>query len=120
MTGKARRITTCLITGIAVIAILALWTVPRIGWRQSAWLFLEPETGSYLIASLILLAIRKRWLAALIGSVAASPVFIYGTGSLIYGLFFGREVASLTELWVVAPAILLLLSFVSALSIRVE
>lgn len=116
--GGAGRTLVCLVTSIAVLAAVALWTVPRIGWRDASWLLLEPEVGSYLIATLILLVIRKRWITALIGSVAAAPFFIYGTGWLIYGVLFGTTVPSLTELWIVAPAILLVLSLVSALSVR--
>jgi hypothetical protein len=118
ITGGTRRSVVCLITGIAVLAGLALWTIPRIGWPQSAWLFLEPEAGSYLIASLILLVIRKRWIAALIGIVISAPVFVFGTGYLIYALLFGKAVLSLTEIWIVVPTIMLMVSFLSAVRVR--
>jgi hypothetical protein len=102
------------------VASLAFWTIPRIGWRQSAWLLLEPAVGSFLIGSLILVVIRRRWIAALIGTILSAPFFIFGTGMLVYDLFFGPggSVPSLTDLWFMVPTLLLLLSFVSALSVR--
>src|SRR6478672_11192176 len=37
-----RPIRLCLIAGAMLVIVLAAWTVPRIGWRLSAWLIVEP------------------------------------------------------------------------------
>jgi hypothetical protein len=116
--GGSRRGVTCLITSIAVVAGLAWWSVPRIGWRESAWLLLEPAAISYLIASLILVVIKNRWIAALIGVVASAPFFVFGVSSFVRGYLHGTTTFSSTDAWIVAPAILLLFSLISALFAR--
>jgi hypothetical protein len=118
--GGSRRGLLCLITSIAVIAGLAFWSVPRIGWRESAWLLLEPAVGSYLIASLILVVVQKRWVAALIGVIASSPFFVFGVSSFVHGYVLGTTAFSSTDAWIIAPAILLLFSLISALFARFD
>jgi hypothetical protein len=116
----ARRSLLCLATGSLVVAAIAAWTVPKIGWRDAIWLLLEPQAVSFLIASLIVLVVKKRWILAVIGSVLSAPFFLYGTGVMVYDLVFRTAIFSMQEIWIFGPAVLTTLSFVSALWLRTE
>ncbi len=116
---RARRSILCLITSIVATGGLAVWTVPRIGWRDAAWFLLEPEAGSFLIASLILLVLKKRWVAAVVACVTSAPFFLYGTGHLVHAHLFGTAIFSWTEIWLVGPSALIVFSFVLAMRARI-
>jgi hypothetical protein len=75
--------------------------------------------GSFLIATVILLVLKKRWISAVVGSVVSAPFYIYGSGSLAHGLLFGNTILARTEIWIVAPAVLTVLSFIFAIRQRI-
>jgi hypothetical protein len=109
----------CAATGMVVLFGLALWTVPRIGWRTSISLVLGPEIGAFLLAGLLVLILRRRWVMAAVGSAVSSAFFLHGTGAFVYSLLFGNAIPSWTEMWIVFPALLTIASFISALSVRI-
>jgi len=117
--SNARRSILCLVTSLVMISSVAAWSVPRIGWRDSTWLIIEPLAGSFLIATVILLVLKKRWISAVVGIVVSAPFYIYGTGSLAHGLLFGNTILAWTEIWIVAPAVLTVLSFIFAIRQRI-
>jgi hypothetical protein len=110
----------CLITGTILVAALALWTAPRIGWRYSGWLVLEPVAISLPIAYLVLLLSKKRWISALIGSGLSAPYCVLGTGYVLYQNIFGAGGGqfSVMELWLIIPGAVVTASFISSLCFR--
>jgi hypothetical protein len=117
--GNARRSILCLLTSLVIVGSVAAWSVPRIGWRDTTWLVIGPLAGSFLIATVILLLLRKRWISAVVGSVVSAPFYVYGTGSLVHGLLFANTILAPMEIWIVAPAIFTVLSFIFAVRQRI-
>ncbi|HKV06330.1 MAG TPA: hypothetical protein VJO53_14640 [Candidatus Acidoferrales bacterium] len=117
--GGPRRITHYLLTSAVVLAGLAAWSVPKIGWQATTWLFLYPEAASLLGAVVILLVVRRFWIAALIGTLLSSPFFLYATVASIKG-WWATGSFSATEVWLIAPTAMLLLCFVSSLRVRTD
>jgi hypothetical protein len=115
--GGVRRIRLWVLTGGIVFIVLAAWTIPRIGWRLAAWLILEPVAVALLIAGIIMLAVRKSWIEAMIGSAVSAPFFLYGSATTIYG-YFSNEVFTWLNFWLFAPAVLLSCCFLLALRSR--
>jgi hypothetical protein len=114
----ARRTTVCLITGVLTVGGLAAWTVPRIGWHDAIWLLLEPTAFSFLVAGIVVVLVKRRWIVAMTGSLLSAPFFLYGTAILIRGVLFGTVVLAPAEIWIVLPAILTIVSFVATLRMR--
>jgi len=81
-------------------------------------LFLEPALFSFVIAAIVVVLVKRRWIVAVTGSLLSAPFFVYGTAILIHGLLFGTTVPAPTEIWIALPAILTVTSFVAALSTR--
>jgi hypothetical protein len=117
---QARRSLLCLATGSLVVAAIAAWTVPRIGWRDSVWLLLEPQAVSFLIAGFIVVVVKRRWILALIGSALSAPFFLLGTGYMVYDLMFRTAILTMQEIWIFGPAVLTTLSLIAALRFRSE
>jgi hypothetical protein len=115
--GGSRRFTEYVVTSVVLLAVLAAWSVPKIGWLDTAWLFLYPEAASLLGAVVILLIVRRLWIAALLGTLLSSPFFVYGTASS-YKHWAATGRFPTDEVWLVAPVILLLLCVVSSLRVR--
>ena len=112
---NARRGILCLITGSLLVAGLAVWTVPRIGWRYAGWLILEPEAISIVIASFIVLLLKNRWISALIGAGLTAPFFVFGAGSMLYRNIFEASSFAASELTLIIPGTFVTASFVSSL-----
>jgi len=115
---KVGRSKLCLATGTLLAVALALWTGPRIGWRNTGWLVLEPAAVSLLIAFLILLCLKKHWISALIGSVLSAPYCVFGGGYLLYQNIFGASPFSARELSLIIPGAFVMASLLSSLCFR--
>jgi hypothetical protein len=115
--GGVRRVRLWVLTGGMVFLLLAAWTIPRIGWRLAAWLILEPIVVALLISGIIMLAVRKSWIEAMIGSAVSAPFFLYGSATTIYGYFL-NGVFTWLNFWLFAPAALLVSCFLLALRSR--
>jgi hypothetical protein len=115
--GGVRRVRLWVLTGGIVVIVLAAWTIPRIGWRLAAWLILEPVAVALLIAGLIMFAVGKIWIEAMIGSAISAPFFLYGSATIIYG-YFSNGVFTWLNFWLFAPAVLLISCFILALRSR--
>lgn len=107
-----------LIAGTVLVVALALWTAPRIGWRNAGWLVLEPAAISLLIAFLILLLLKRRWISALIGSGLSAPYCVFGSVYLLYRNILGESPFAARELSLIIPGALVAASFVSSLHFR--
>jgi hypothetical protein len=110
----------CFITAMILLAVLTAWSVPRIGWLHSSWLILEPIAPALLVAWLGLNLLRKRWLAAAIGSGLSAPFTIFGAGYLFYKNIFGTSPFGPAELVFIVPGIFVFLSLIAALCFRTE
>jgi hypothetical protein len=115
---NVRRGRLCLFTGTVLIAALALWTVPRVGWRDAEWLVLQPVAISLPIAYFILLLSKKRWISALLGSSLSAPFCVFGSGYVLYHNIFGESPFTAIELWLVIPGAIVTASFISSLCFR--
>ena len=116
--GGVRRVRLWLIAGSTVVIVLAVWTIPRIGWRLSAWLVLEPVAVGLLIAGIIMATLKKRWVATAIGSVLSAPFFLLGSGQILHGYWSSGNPFTWINIWLFAPAVLLISCFILALSSR--
>jgi hypothetical protein len=110
----------CIITALIFIAALALWTVPRLDWRYSVWLILEPIVPALLVAWLGLHLLRKKWVAAAVGGSLSSPYTIFGAGWLVYGNAVNGNPFGRSELVMIVPGIFVCLSLLAALCFRME
>ena len=118
--ATSRKILLCLLTAVAVVVLLSLWTVPRIGWNYASRLFLIPEAISLVISIVLVAWIKRRWISAALASALAAPFFVYGSVYLILGAIFGSSRPALTSIWVFVPAFLAVLAFVSAVRFRIS
>jgi len=116
--GNVRRARLWMISGATVVLLLAAWTIPRIGWRLAVWLILEPVAVALLIAGIIMLALKKRWIATAIGSALSAPFFLFGSGQILYGYWSSGNPFAWINIWLFAPAVLLISCFILALSSR--
>jgi len=106
------------IGGSVLVIVLAAWTVPRIGWRLSAWLIVEPVAVAILIAGVVMLALKKSWVRATIGSALSAPFFLFGSGQTLYSYWSSGSPFTWVNVWLFAPAVLLISCFGLALSSR--
>jgi hypothetical protein len=106
------------IGGGTVVSLLAVWTIPRIGWRLAGWLILEPVSVALLIAGIVMLAVKKSWIDAVIGSALSVPFFLIGSGAIIYGYFARGDSFAWVNVWLFAPAVLPISCFILALHSR--
>lgn len=113
--GRARLWAT---SGGIVVIVLAAWSVPRIGWRLASWLILEPVAVALLIAGLTMLVVKKIWVATAIGSALSAPFFLFGSGQILYGYWSSGSPFTWINIWLFAPAVLLISCFVLALRSR--
>jgi hypothetical protein len=111
----ARRVLLCIAASVILLAGIAAWSAPKIGWRDAAWLLLEPKLVSLAIATIVLLILSRAWLGALAGSILTAPFFVYGTTTAVQDFF-----ASSPQLWLVGPAALLVLCILSSLCIHTD
>ena len=116
--GGIRRARLWAIAGVIVVIVLAAWTVPSIGWRLAAWLILEPVAVALLIAGMIMLTLKKMWVATALGSALTAPFFLFGSGNILYGYWFSGYPFTWINVWLFAPAVLLICCFVLALRSR--
>jgi hypothetical protein len=116
--GNVRPVRLSLIAGAMVVIVLAAWSVPRIGLRLSAWLIVEPVAVAILIAGIIMSALKKCWVSATIGSALSAPFFLFGSGQILYGYWSSGTPFTWANIWLFAPAVLLISCFVLALSSR--
>ncbi|MGA8768492.1 MAG: hypothetical protein WB559_15850 [Candidatus Acidiferrales bacterium] len=116
--GGSRRFTEYVVTSIVVLAGLAAWSVPKIGWQSTTWLFLYPEAASLLGAVVLLLVFRKLWIAALIGTLLSAPFFVYTAATLIGEHLKGTIGYTVEDVAIAVPLVLLLISLVSSLRVR--
>jgi hypothetical protein len=116
--GDSRQPRLWAITGSTVLILLAAWTIPRVGWRLAAWLILEPVAVALLIAGIIMLVAKKCWIDAMIGSALSVPFFLVGSGMIIYGYFSNGDPFAWVNVWLFAPAVLLISCFILALRSR--
>lgn len=116
--GGVHRVWSRLLSGGALVLVLAGWTVPRIGWRLSAWQILEPVAVGLLIAGILMLILKKSWVGATIGSALSAPLFLFGSGLRLYSYWISGYPFNRGDIWVFAPALLLISSFVLALYSR--
>ena len=98
---------------------VASWSVPRIGWADSTWLFLYPEAAALLGAIVLLLIIRKAWVGALLGAVLSAPFFVYTGITLARCHMHGALPYTIEDVSVAVPLLLLLLSLIASLRERV-
>jgi len=115
---KTRLWLVCTITAAVVVTANALWAVPRIGWRDSLWLLVEPEAASYLLASLLLLVVKRRWIGAAVGATICASFFLYASAGLVGDLVFGTAILDWAVVWILGPSVLLVLCLVSAICVR--
>src|SRR6266436_5756912 len=116
--GNVRRARLWMISGATVVLLLAAWTIPRIGWRLAVWLILEPVAVALLIAGIIMLALKKRWIDTAIGSALSAPFFLFGSEQILYGNWSSGNPFACIIIWLFAPAVLLISCFILALSSR--
>ena len=115
---NVRPVRLSLIAGAMVVIVLAAWTVPRIGWRLSSWLIVEPVAIAILIAGIInvcfeeVLGQRDDW------ERPFSAFFLFGSGQILYGYWSSGSPFTWVNIWLFAPAVLLISCFVLALSSR--
>ena len=113
-----RRLALFIEASVVLLIGVACWSVPRIGWADSIWLYLYPEAASLLGAIVLLLVIRRAWAGALVGAILSAPFFVYAGLALIrvraHGSYYGAEVVSIA-----VPLALLLLSLIASLRERV-
>ncbi|MGH9681407.1 MAG: hypothetical protein ACRD4Y_15780 [Candidatus Acidiferrales bacterium] len=105
----------CLTAGGIFVAALAAWSVPRIGWLYAGWLILEPAFVSLLIATLIVLLLKRRWILALMGSALSSPLSLPGSGYVLYRHIIEGHPFALSEVTLIVPGTLVIASFISCL-----
>jgi hypothetical protein len=115
----SRKILLCLLTALAVVILLSLWTVPRIGWNYASRLFLMPEIISLVISIVLVAWIKRRWISAAYASALSAPFFVCGSVYLIFGAIFGSSRPALSAIWIFVPACLGILAFVSAVRFRI-
>jgi hypothetical protein len=115
--GRAHQHKSWTIAGGTLLSLLAAWTIPSVGWRLATWLILEPVAVALLIAAMIMLAVRKSWIEAMIGSAVSAPFFLYGSATTIYS-YFSNGVFTWLNFWLFAPAVLLVYCFILALNSR--
>ncbi len=113
-----RRLRIYIEASIILLAGIASWSVPKIGWQSAAWLFLYPEAASLLGAIVILLIVRKAWVGALIGAIFSAPFFVYSGATLLQGHIHGTIGYTIEDVSVAAPLVLLLLSLIYSLRDR--
>ena len=114
-----RRVALFIEASVILLIGLAAWSVPRIGWQDSAWLFLYPEAASLLGAIVLLLIIRKAWVGALLGAILSAPFFVYTGITLARGHMHGTLRYTIEDVSVAVPLLLLLLSLIASLRERV-
>ena len=107
-----------LISTVIVVGALAAWSIPRIGLRESLMLLVLPALGSYVIASLLLVAIKTRWVTALVGVILSAPFFFYGAGTFAFDFFTGKAEYASSDAWIFLPCAALAVSFLAALTTR--
>jgi hypothetical protein len=112
---SSRRALVCIGASVILLLGTAAWSVPKIGWRDAAWLLLEPAFVSLVLATVALLLLRKAWFGALVGTILCMPFFVYGATTAIRDFF-----ASSPQLWVVGPSVLLVLCLLSSLCLRTD
>jgi hypothetical protein len=116
--GGSRRFTEYVVTSVVVLAGLAAWSVPKIGWQDTAWLFLYPEAASLLGAVVLLLLFRKLWIAALIGTLLSAPFFAYTAVVLFRAHMHGAVGNRLEYASIAVPLMFLLASLITSLFVR--
>jgi hypothetical protein len=106
------------IAGGTVVSLLAAWTIPSVGWRLALWLIVEPVAVALLIAGIIMFAVKKVWINAVIGSALSAPFFLIGGGELILDHIERGDPFAWVNVWLLAPAVLLICCFTLALASR--
>jgi len=114
--GGTRRFTEYVVTSIVILIGLTAWSVPKIGWQSTAWLFLYPEAASLLGAVVLLLLLRKLWVAALLGTLLSSPFFAYTAVILFRAYMHGAPANRLEYVSIAVPLALLVASLFTSLS----
>jgi len=99
---------------------LCIWSIPKIGWQDSVWLFLYPEAASLLGAIIVLLILRSAWIGAVVGALLSSPFFAYTAVSLAHAHIRGTIRYTIEDASVAVPLALIVTSIISALRFRVE
>lgn len=112
-TKPPNRLRWSIVSGAALVAALALWTIPRIGGPYSLALFIGPCTIAFGIGIPLAGLLKRAWLVTFIGGLIASPLF-YGVVELVRG----PGMLTLAALWILIPASFLLASLAFALSFR--
>jgi len=116
--GGSRRFTEYVVTSVVILVALTVWSVPKIGWQSTAWLFLYPEAASLLGAVVLLLLLRKLWVAALFGTLLSSPFFVYTAIALFRAHMNGVSGDRLEYVSIAFPLALLAASLITSLSSR--
>jgi hypothetical protein len=118
---NVRRSILCFITGALVVAGLGAWAVPIAGWRRASLSVLAPAGVFFLLASLIVLLVKKRWFLALLGSIASAPSALLAAFTLLFmwGYAGGAGPWTLREVSPVFPLVGVIVSFICALRVRI-
>jgi hypothetical protein len=107
----------CLVTGSIVVVGFAAWTIPTLGLRLAGWLIVAPLMIALFIGVAVVLTWKAR-IAAMVGSLISAPFFLYNSGAFLYYHWSSASPFSLSEILVLAPATLLVSTFVLALCSR--
>jgi hypothetical protein len=116
--GGKRRFTEYVITSVIVLAGLAAWSVPKVGWQDTTWLFLYPEAASLLGAVVVLVIVRKLWVAALLGTLLSAPFFAYTAVALFQAHMRGSIGYTIEDVAIAVPLVMLIVSLITSLRIR--
>ena len=99
---------------------IGVWSIPKIGWQDAAWLFLYPESASLLGAILVLLIVRRAWVGTLVGAILSAPFFAYTAVALAHSHLRGSIRYSIEDVTVAVPLALIVLSLVVTLRLRAD
>ena len=114
-----RRLALFIEASVILLIGVACWSVPKIGWADSAWLFLYPEAAALLGAVVLLLLIRRTWVNALFGAILSAPFFVYTGVTLARGHILGTLRYTIEDVSIAVPLVLLLLSLIASLRERI-
>lgn len=101
----------------AIVVLLGIWTVPRIGWSYAGSMFLLPYAVGFVVALAAMLLVKRARPISLLGALIAAPV-IYDAGHGVKNILFGNEIFTPLFLWILIPSALVLASILTAITVR--
>jgi hypothetical protein len=115
-----RRLAIYIEASFILLIAVCVWSMPKIGWQDSVWLFLYPEAASLLGAIVVLLILRKAWVGALVGAICSAPFFVYTAISLAHAHMRGTIRYTIEDVSVAVPLVLIVVSLISSLRLRAD